>query len=149
MFHRSRFLLAAALAVPLCPASAFAQDVSAPAILQWFESSYQAQENRLGDFFRAGYGGTWVPPVGRADSGNQSVGYDVYDRFDLGNAGTPTLYGTETGLRILTDRIHRVGGNIYVDQVLNHNGFSDGSRPGFIAGGGYPGFFLRPRRGTA
>ena len=46
-------------------------DTSEPAILQWFDSSYVTQQERVADFFQAGYGSTWIPPVGRADSGGQ------------------------------------------------------------------------------
>src|SRR5210317_37891 len=73
--------------------------VSAPPILQWFESSYDTIEERMPDLFKSGYGAIWLPPPGRADSGNQSVGYDVYDRFDLGSPDNRTLYGTQTGLQ--------------------------------------------------
>src|SRR5215212_3093900 len=59
-------------------------DYSPPAILQWFESTYDNIENRLPDVFAAGYGSVYTPPSGRADSSNFSVGYDAYDRFDLG-----------------------------------------------------------------
>ena len=77
-------------------------DASAPAILQLFESSYANSEQRAADIFEAGFGSVWIPPTGRADSGNQSVGYDVYDRFDLGVPNGPTLYGTEQGVRTLS-----------------------------------------------
>ncbi|MCP4816529.1 MAG: hypothetical protein GY888_28770, partial [Planctomycetaceae bacterium] len=69
-------------------------DVSAPAILQWFESSYDTIEQRAPDLFMAGYGAVWTPPPSRSDTSDFSVGYDVYDRFDLGYPGKPTLYGT-------------------------------------------------------
>ncbi|MCH2131436.1 MAG: clostripain-related cysteine peptidase, partial [Pirellulaceae bacterium] len=59
-------------------------DASAPAILQWFEAGYDVMEDRLPDVLEVGYGAIWTPPPGRADSGDHSVGYDVYDRFDLG-----------------------------------------------------------------
>jgi hypothetical protein len=58
--------------------------VSPPAFLQWFDSSFDTIEHRTPDIFQAGYGAVWLPPPGRADSGEQSVGYDAYDRFDLG-----------------------------------------------------------------
>ena len=58
----------------LIAAPATAVDTSAPAILQWFDSTYGTQEKRVADLFRTGYGSTWIPPAGRADSGNQSVG---------------------------------------------------------------------------
>jgi autotransporter-associated beta strand protein len=119
-----------------------AVDTSAPAILQWFDSTYGTQEKRVADFFVAGYGSTWIPPTGRADSGNQSVGYDVFDRFDLGSTNNPTLYGTETGLRRFTSTMQRAGGDVVVDLVWNHNGFSNSGNAGFAAAGGYPGFVL-------
>jgi alpha-amylase len=135
--------LLCALGWALAPAGiASAQDVSAPAILSWFDGTYRTQERRAADVFRAGYGAVWLPPPGRADSGNQSVGYDVYDRFDLGSSGRPTLYGTETGLKTAVSNLHRAGVDVHVDAVFNHNGFSDRSTPGFERAGGYPGFVL-------
>lgn len=121
-----------------------AQDYSAPAILQDFENSYKTIQNRAADIFMAGYGAVYTPPPGRADSGNQSVGYDQYDRFDLGSPGNPTLYGTETGLKSMISQIHKMGGSAYVDLVWNHSGYSDlGTSDGqgntFYNAGGYPG----------
>ena len=123
-----------------------AVDNSPPAILQWFEASYNTIENRTADAFMAGYGAVWTPPPGRADQGNFSVGYDVYDRFDLGKPGNPTLYGTETGIKTVSKTVHRAGMDYHVDFVLNHNGYSGtgnaADRQGFKSAGGYPGFFL-------
>ena len=82
----------------------------------------------------------WLPPPAKADSGGLSVGYDVFDRFDLGSPRSETLYGTETGLRAVVDTAHRAGVKVYTDHILNHNGFSDTSTPGFTAAGDYPGF---------
>src|SRR5262245_6056289 len=45
-------------------------DTSAPAILQWFDGSDATVERRAADVFDAGYGGVYLPPPGRADSGN-------------------------------------------------------------------------------
>lgn len=118
-------------------------DVSAPAFLQWFESSYDTMEDRTVDIFMAGYGAVWTPPPGRADLSDFSVGYDVYDRFDLGRAGRETLYGTETGLKTVANTLHRAGIDLHIDAVLNHNGFSDAGTDGFVASGGYPGFLLQ------
>jgi glycosidase len=117
-------------------------DESPAPILQWFESSYRTIEERLADVFTAGYGFVWLPPPSRADQGDFSVGYDVYDRFDLGRPGRPTLYGTEDGLKTLARMIHRAGLSLQVDFVINHNGFSTLGTPGFKAAGGYPGFVL-------
>ncbi len=121
---------------------AWAVDVSPPPILQWFESSYRTVEQRAPDLFMAGYGFVWLPPPSRADTGDQSVGYDVYDRFDLGRPGRPTLYGTETGLRTLARMLHRADIDLHVDFVMNHNGYSSLTTPGFVAAGGYPGLAI-------
>ncbi|MEM9754111.1 MAG: hypothetical protein AAF916_12120, partial [Planctomycetota bacterium] len=131
-------MLTTALLVAGLPVAA--ADVSPAPFLQWFESSYETQRERTADLFMAGYGGVWVPPTGRADTGGLSVGYDVFDRFDLGSARSQTAYGSEQGLRNLTDLMHRAGSNVYVDLIWNHNGFSDKSTPGLPEGGGYPGF---------
>ena len=118
------------------------QQVSPPVILQDFESTWQTITNRMPDIFSAGYGGIYTPPPGRAESGNQSVGYDVYDRFDLGSPGNPTLYGTATGLKTMVNAIHTMGGSSYIDLVWNQSGFADTGTSGFAAAGGYPGFAM-------
>ena len=138
--------LAAGILGGLRPSPARAADVSPPAILQWFESSYRTIEQRTADAFMAGYGAVWTPPPGRADISNFSVGYDVYDRFDLGSPGNPTLYGTETGIKTVANTLHRAGLDFHVDFVMNHNGYSGtgnhADREAFKRAGGYPGFFL-------
>jgi hypothetical protein len=121
---------------------AIAVDESPPPILQWFESSYHTVEERTPDLFTAGYGFVWLPPPYRADQGNFSVGYDVYDRFDLGRPEHPTLYGTEEGLKAVARTLHRANLSLHVDFVLNHNGFSTLGTPGFVAAGGYPGLAI-------
>ncbi len=115
---------------------------SEPAILQWFDGSYSTIEKRTSDIFDAGYGALWLPPPGRADSGNFSVGYDPYDRFDLGGPDRPTLYGTRTGISTLAKGLDNAGISLHVDTVLNHAGFSDLGTPGFAAAGGYPGLAI-------
>jgi len=120
-----------------------AQDASSAPTLQWFETPYDVMHNRMPDVFMAGYGSIYTPPPGRADSGDQSAGYDVFDRFDLGSPGDPTLYGTETGLKAVADSVHRMGGELQIDAVINHNGFSDKSTDGFLEAGGYPGFVMQ------
>lgn len=122
---------------------AVAQDSSPAPFLQWFDSSYQTMHDRSADLFMAGYGAVWTPPPGRADSSDFSVGYDVYDRFDLGSWDHKTLYGTEAGIKSLADVLHRQGAALHIDAVINHNGFSDQGTPGFVEAGGYPGFLLQ------
>ncbi len=127
-------------------ARAVAVDNSPPPILQWFDSSYETMINRTADVFMAGYGAVWTPPPGRGDTGDHSVGYDVYDRFDLGRWDQPTLYGTETGLQRTATMFHRAAFDLHVDFVLNHNGYSGtgdaAERAAFLEAGAYPAFFL-------
>ena len=127
------------------PTAAIAQDSPAP-IIQYFESTHGTLRNRTPDLFMAGYGGVWVPPPTRADLGNFSVGYDVYDRFDLGTPENRTLYGTEAELRSTIRGLQKANLNVYADVIWNHNGYSGtgdaGSRQAFKDAGGYPGFFL-------
>ena len=119
--------------------AALAQDVSPPAMMQWFETSWNTMQSRTPDLFMAGYGGVWTPPAGKADQGNFSVGYDPYDRFDLGSPNSQTHYGTQAGLQAAINSFHQAGVSAYADMVWNHNGYSDQSTSGFYAAGGYPG----------
>ncbi|HYO23324.1 MAG TPA: dockerin type I domain-containing protein [Lacipirellulaceae bacterium] len=134
--------------------AARAEDSSAPAFLQMFEAKWETIENRMPDIFAAGYGRMWLPPPARADSGNQSVGYDVFDRFDLGQPRNETLYGTELGLKTLVRSAHAAGVLVNTDFIPNHNGFSNlgtvdtqgtattSDDVTFAQSGGYPGFAL-------
>ncbi len=140
--------------VLLRQAPARAVDVSAPATLQMFEARWNTITDRQVDLFYTGYGAMWLPPPSRADSGDQSVGYDVYDRFDLGRARKETLYGTDTSLKTLVNSAHNASVKIYTDLILNHNGFSDlgtvdtqgtpstADDVTFAESGGYPGFAI-------
>ena len=139
--------VAAAAALELLESRLLMSDTSFPVILQWFESRYDTIEDRAADIFAAGYGSIYTPPPGRADQGGYSVGYDQYDRFDLGKPGSPTLYGTETGLKQTVNLVHRLGADYYLDFVINHNGYSslssvDGNGHSFYNAGGYPGMVI-------
>ncbi|TWT86652.1 Alpha-amylase precursor [Pseudobythopirellula maris] len=147
-------LTAAVLVVLASCASARGEDVSQPAILQMFEARWDVIEDRMADIFVAGYGRMWLPPPAKADSGDHSVGYDVFDRFDLGSPRDETLYGTETGLKTLIDQAHSAGVRVNTDYIANHNGFSDDrtfdsqgtADPSddvyWNESGGYPGFVM-------
>ena len=143
-----------AVGVAAASHSALAEDSSAPALLQMFEAKWNTIADRQVDLFYTGYGAMWLPPPGRADSGDQSVGYDVYDRFDLGRARRETLYGTEASLKSLVDSAHAANVKVYTDLILNHAGFSDlgtvddygtadpNDDVTFAESGGYPGLAI-------
>ncbi len=109
-------------------------------LLQYYESTWENIEKKMPDAFVAGYSGFWFPPPSKADTGGFSVGYDVFDRFNLGKPEDRTLYGTEAGVKQMVRIVHRAGMRAYFDYVPNHNGFRDASTPGFVAAGDYPGF---------
>lgn len=120
---------------------ACAQNVSQPAILQFYEAKWSTIENRMADVHAAGYGALWLPPPTKG-GGGLSVGYDLFDRFDLGKPRDETLYGTEKSFQTLTGNSHKAGVTVYADLILNHNGFGDRFDAAFVAAGGYPGFAL-------
>src|SRR4051812_19830925 len=140
---RSNTLRAAALAAVGSLLLAFGvrpargTDVSAPVIMQWFESSWQTMSRRTPDLFNAGYGAVWTPPPGRAlyDDQGGGIGYNLYDRFDLGKANDPTLYGTERGYRSLVKSVQKMNGDVYVDYIHHHVGSWD--VPGYTGWGGF------------
>ncbi len=107
--------------------------------IQWFETSWKNIESRLPDAFMSGYNASWLPPVWKASSG--SPGYDVFDRFDIGQPGSETIYGTEQSFRVLVDEMRRARVESYVDLILNHNGGRT-SNSTFLNDGGWPGFYL-------
>lgn len=137
---RSRRAAACALAMLAGLASPAAADDTQP-LLQWFEARWLTMEARTPDIFMAGYGGIWIPPVSKCVDPN-SAGFDVFDRFDLGSPASPTVYGTEAGLRALISELHRANTLVYVDSVMNHNAARSAVNAGFITAGGFPGFVL-------
>ncbi len=110
-----------------------------PVILQFFETSWQNIEARTPDVFMAGYGAMWVPSPCIASTG--SAGYDPFDRFNLGQPGNETAFGTEAKFRQMVQELHFADVLVYAEGIYNHNGArtSDGN---FIADGGWPGFYL-------
>ncbi|MEM1167296.1 MAG: hypothetical protein AAGI30_13515 [Planctomycetota bacterium] len=139
---RPLVLPSAALAAAIAPAPA-AQTDDFGVFIQIYDISYAEVIERMPDIFAAGYEGVWWPPNGKASLG--SIGYDPFDRFDLGSPGDPTLFGTEAGFRAAVEQFQRANVNFYLDAVLNHNGArSARDSAGAIEEGAWPGFFLPP-----
>jgi len=109
-------------------------------ILQYFNTSWAEIARRIPELAEAGYNALWLPP--RSAGGGLSVGFDCYDRFDLGtknqNGSITTKYGTETELLHMMDVAHRFGFRVYFDNVMAHNGgpMSSGS-PGTLQANGF------------
>jgi len=70
----------------------------------------------------------WIPPCFKG-TGQEDVGYGVYDLYDLGEfdqKGTVrTKYGTKEELHEAIDALHEFGIQVYADVVLNHKAAAD------------------------
>jgi alpha-amylase len=79
---------------------------------------------------KAGFTALWLPPASKAANiGGMSMGYDVYDYYDLGKydqkGSVKTWFGSEDDLRRLIHAIHEKQMKVYADLVLNHNNGAD------------------------
>ena len=121
MPHRLRLIALFALLLALCPATSRGE-----AMLQYFNTDYRELTFKIPELAEIGYTSIWLPPPCKG-SGGLSVGYDLWDRFDLGSKdqrGTlRTLYGTEGELLTLIEVAHRFGIRVYLDNITNHNAF--------------------------
>ena len=99
---------------------------SAEVYLQYFETSWKEMRQRMPEVAMHGYSTLWLAPPSKGCEGTADPGYAVYDRFDLGDKNqrgtTATRYGTRTELVALTQEIHRMGGKVIFDIIMNHNG---------------------------
>ena len=89
---------------------------------------------KLDELHRAGITALWLPPASKASNlGGMSMGYDVYDYYDLGDFGqksvtpgeTRTWFGSKGELKALTKAAHDRQMKVYADLVLNHNNGAD------------------------
>lgn len=98
------------------------------AMLELFNTSWTQMTAKMPEIAEAGYDSLWVPNPAKGESGSYSVGYDLFDPFDLGNKnqkGTvATHYGTEAELLQMVATAHRFGLRVYFDNVMNHRAFA-------------------------
>ncbi|MDB4363989.1 hypothetical protein N9Z09_01625, partial [Akkermansiaceae bacterium] len=64
---------------------AFSGTLRGEVILQYFNTSWAEIEARMPELAEAGYDSLWLPPPFKAGAGAYSVGFDTFDRFDLGD----------------------------------------------------------------
>lgn len=95
-------------------------------MLQLFNVNWSELAQKMPEIAEAGYTSLWLPPPAKAGS-VYSVGYDMFDPFDLGDKdqrGTVrTRYGTKTELQKMVEIAHRFGIRVYFDNIMNHRGF--------------------------
>jgi len=60
------------------------QLASGEAMLQYFNTSWRGVERKMPELAEAGFESLWLPPPTKG-TGGLSVGYDSWDRFDLGS----------------------------------------------------------------
>ncbi len=103
----------------------------AETMLQYFNTSWAEITAKMPELAEAGYTSLWLPPPTKG-SGGLSVGYDMWDPFDLGSKNqrnsVRTRYGTEAELIRLVEVAHRFGIRVYFDNIMNHRAFDV---PGF------------------
>jgi hypothetical protein len=123
------------LAFVLLLSSALSQSrVRADAMLQLFNVNWEELAQKMPEIAEAGYTSLWLPPPSKGGS-VFSVGYDLFDPFDLGDKdqqGTVrTRYGAKAQLLRAVEVAHRFGLRVYFDNIMNHRGFTV---PGYNAG---------------
>lgn len=103
-----------------------AHTVRAESMLQYFNTSWAEITRKMPELAEAGYQSLWLPPPTKG-SGGLSVGYDLWDPFDLGSkdqrGSVRTRYGTEAELLQLMEVAHRFGIRVYFDNIMNHRAF--------------------------
>ncbi len=97
-------------------------------------------QSRAEELSYVGITALWLPPASKGMNGQNTVGYDVYDLWDLGEfnqKGTVrTKYGTRAELDQAINYLHANGIDVYFDAVLNHRMGADQSEAVPLASGG-------------
>ena len=103
-------------------------------MLELFQLTWNQISQKMPEIAEAGYDSLWLPNPAKGNSGAYSVGYDVFDPFDLGSTnqqGTiPTAYGTQADLINMVVTAHRFGIRVYFDNVMNHRSSTVPGYPG-------------------
>jgi len=118
------------------------------AMLQLFNLTWTQVAQKIPEIAEAGYTSLWLPPPTKGGSG-YSIGYDLWDPFDLGDKdqrGTvATRYGTKQELLQMVRIAHRFGLRVYFDNIVNHRAFDvpgyDANTPTNLYPGMVPGDF--------
>ena len=120
--------------------------VRGDAMLELFNVNWSDLIRKMPEIAEAGYTSLWLPPPSKGSS-IYSIGYDLFDPFDLGDQnqrGTvATHWGTKAQLLQVVLTAHQFGIRVYFDNIMNHRAFDvpgyDANTPTNL----YPG--LRPQ----
>jgi len=98
---------------------------------------WRALKRELPDLSLDGFTALWLPPASKAAEWN-SMGYDPYDYFDLGEYNqkgrTETWFGTKPDLIDFINSAHASSLQVYADVVLNHNSGGDAQETNRVDG---------------
>lgn len=112
------------------------------AVLQLFNQTWVEVTEKIPEIAEAGYTSLWLPPPCKG-MGGFSIGYDLFDPFDLGDKnqrGTVrTLYGTKDELLEMVRMAHRFSLRVYFDNIMNHRGAEVPGYNEFVPTNIYPG----------
>lgn len=95
----------------------------------YWDTPYQGEwydhiASKAEELSNAGFTAIWFPSPCKGDSGGYSMGYDVFDHYDLGNyyqqGTTETRFGSKNELLNAINAYHSEGMQVYVDTVMNH-----------------------------
>lgn len=99
--------------------------------MHWKRTKAQAYE-----LAQSGINMVWLPPAYKGAAGNKSVGYDVYDTYDLGEfdqkGSIATKYGTKEEYLLAVKELQNQGIEVLADVVLNHMMGADGTEDVFV-----------------
>lgn len=97
----------------------------------WNEAAAQAEHLQF-----TGVSHVWLPPAYKSSSGDNGVGYDVYDLFDLGEfdqkGSVRTKYGTKDEYLNAITKLHEHNLSVMADIVLNHKNGADESEKAMV-----------------
>lgn len=137
---RTRFLTAAATILLLLTAGI--GPVHGESMLELFNVRWSELIQKMPEIAEAGYDSLWLPPPAKGGS-IYSIGYDVFDPFDLGDKnqrGTVTTkWGTKAELLQVVETAHRFGIRVYFDNIMNHRAFDTPGYNAFTPTNIYPG----------
>lgn len=90
----------------------------------WQDAAREAQ--RLAGL---GVSSVWLPPACKGAGGKETVGYDIYDLYDLGEfdqkGSVETRFGTKQQYLDAVKAFHDCGIQVYADMVCNHKAGAD------------------------
>ncbi len=126
MHNRKISLIVIAAAAVFCTIPLVVADV----MLQWFETEWDEMYRKIPLVAEIGYDYIWAPPPTKAPTGLGTkwgnVGYNLYDRFDVGDipqrGSYATRYGSRGSLVNMVKNMHQCDVKVIPDIIMNHNG---------------------------